>query len=289
MISTKEIPTKQACEALEFSKSTYYSQRNRQEKESSDSELRSTIQNIALEFPCYGYRRVTKELERRDKPANHKKVLRVMHEENLLCKRKKGFKPITTQSNHGLKIYPNLIKGVVITKPNQVWVSDLTYIHFQHGFIYLAAIIDLFSRKCVGWALSRNIDAQLALDALLTAFRERASLGFEGLVHHSDRGAQYASKLYVETLLAKRILISMSSNGNAYDNAFAESFMKTFKVEEVYMNEYESFEQAHRDVKHFIEEVYNKKRLHSAIGYVPPEEYEQKNLIQAVRTQLLVQ
>jgi transposase InsO family protein len=197
-----------------------------------------------------------------------------MREEKILCKKKKAFKPITTQSNHGLKIYPNLVKDVTVSKPNQVWVADITYIYFLSGFIYLAAIIDLYSRKCVGWALSKNIDAQLALDALQMAIKERAHLGLEALIHHSDRGVQYACKAYVETLSKYGILASMSGAGNAYDNAYAESFMKTFKVEEVYMNEYENFEQARRDIKHFLEEVYNKKRLHSGIGYVPPEEFE---------------
>lgn len=284
MINQKEIPTKKACSALEVSKSTYYHWKNTPKQKDENQDIKKNIEQIALEYPFYGYRRITKELVRKGTTTNHKKVLRIMREENLLCKRKKAYKPITTQSNHGLKIYPNLVKNITITKPNQVWVADITYIHLLHDFIYLAAIIDRFSRKCVGWALSRNIDTQLALDALLMAFKERASLGFEGLIHHSDRGVQYASKAYVEALLNKKVVGSMSSTGNAYDNAFAESWMKTFKIEEVYMNEYENYEQAHNDIKKFIEEVYNKKRLHSAIGYVPPEEYEQKALMEAQRT-----
>jgi len=276
MIKQTPLPKRSARTALEVSTSGYYKWKKKPRKEDQNLKLRNAIQEVALEFPAYGYRRMTKELARRGDPTNHKKVLRFMREEHLLCKRKKPYKPITTQSNHSLKVYPNLTKGITITKPNQVWVADITYIHLLHDFIYLAAILDLFSRKCVGWALSRNIDAQLALDALFMAFKEREPLGFSELIHHSDRGVQYASKVYVEALLEKEIRISMSAQGNAYDNAFAESFMKTFKVEEVYMNEYENFEQAHRDIKKFLEEVYNKKRLHSAIGYVPPEEFEKE-------------
>ena len=181
---------------------------------------------------------------------------------------------MTTDSDHNYNIYPNLIKGIEVTGLNQVWVGDITYVQLLQGFVYLAAIIDIFSRKCIGWALGRNIDTLLVLEALNMAIRNRKHLGLNGLIHHSDRGVQYASNEYVDLLVQNGIRISMSASGNPYDNAFAESFNKTIKVEEVYINEYETFEDALKNIKHFIEVVYNKKRLHSSIGYVPPEEFE---------------
>lgn len=228
---------------------------------------------IALEFPKYGYRRVTKALHRQGEQVNHKRVHRIMKENNLLVRRKK-FRPITTQSGHGMKVYPNLARDLVVTNLNHLWVSDITYIYLPLGFAYLAAILDIFSRKCIGWGLGKNIDAQLTLDALDIAIASRQHLGFSDLIHHSDRGVQYASQVYIDSLKEFGIVISMSGKGNAYDNAFAESFMKTLKVEEVYINEYETFEEAYANIKHFIELVYNEKRLHSSIGYVPPAEFE---------------
>lgn len=235
------------------------------------------MQEIALAFPKYGYRRMTKELQRRGFFVNHKKVLRIMEEDNLLCVRKR-FTPITTQSDHNLRVYPNLAMNIIVSGINQLWVADITYIHLLDEFVYLAAILDIFSRRCIGWALSRNIDSQLALNALNMAIAERSHIGFFELIHHSDQGVQYASEAYVARLKEVGIKISMSRKGNVYDNAFAESFMKTLKAEEVYMNEYETFEDAHINIKLFIEEVYNKKRLHSSIGYLPPAEFEQKVL-----------
>ena len=201
-----------------------------------------------------------------------------MREEKLLCRRKKRFKPITTQSNHGLSVYPNLVKDVVVTTLNQVWVADITYIHLPREFVYLAVILDLCSRKCIGWGLGRSIDTQLALEALNRAIAARQHLGFAGLIHHSDRGVQYASQAYIDQLAAHGIAISMSGKGNAYDNAFAESFMKTLKVEEVYINEYATFDDAYTNIKLFIDMVYNEKRLHSGIGYTSPVKFEQEVL-----------
>lgn len=274
MIKESGLPASQACQAFSISRPTYY-RWSKEDSSDLDIILRPIIQGIALEFPKYGYRRMAKELERRGCLVNHKKVLRIMKEDNLLCIRKK-FRPITTQSDHGLRVYPNLIKGLVVISLNQIWVADITYIRLPGEFIYLAAIIDIYSRKCVGWDLGRNVDAQLTLNALNMAVTERQHLGFSGLIHHSDRGVQYASKVYVERLNGLGINISMSDKGNAYDNAFAESFMKTLKVEEVYMNEYRTFEEAFDNIKEFINEVYNNKRLHSSIGYVPPAEFEQE-------------
>ena len=201
-----------------------------------------------------------------------------MHSENLLCRRKKAFKPVTTQSNHNYKTYPNLIGDIEVTGLNQVWVSDITYIHLAREFIYLAVIIDLFSRKCIGWHLSRDIDTCLTLTALNRAIATRQQFGFSNLIHHSDKGVQYASDEYVKRLEEFGIKISMSRSGNPYDNAFAESFMKTLKVEEVYMNEYETFEDALKNIQRFIEDVYNEKRLHSGIGYTSPNKFEKEVL-----------
>jgi len=236
-------------------------------------DLKNQIQKIALEFPGYGYRRITAELQNRGYAVNHKRVLRLMRQDNLLCFKKK-FKPMTTDSAHGLPVYPNLLKSTKITGLNQVWASDITYVQLQHEHIYLAVILDLYSRKCIGWELSRNMGSQLAMNALYKALLDRWSESLTGLIHHSDQGVQYASKDYVDCLRRHNILISMSRKGNPYDNAFAESFIKTLKVEEVYLNEYETFEYALKNIWHFIEKVYNKKRLHSALDYRSPDQFE---------------
>ena len=185
---------------------------------------------------------------------------------------------MTTDSKHGLPVYPNLAKSLVLTGLNQLWVSDITYVQLLHGFVYLAVVLDAFSRKCLGWQLSRSIDARLCLDALEMAFDSRKAMSLAGLIHHSDQGVQYASSDYVDALHARGVQISMSRKGNPYDNAKAESFMKTFKVEEVYVSEYESFQDALENIQRFLEVVYNKKRLHSSIGYLPPAEYEARIL-----------
>lgn len=278
MIAEKQISIDQACSALEISRSSYYKWKYNPEWEDNDACLREEIQGVCLEFPFYGYRRVTKELFRRDIPVNHKKVNRIMKEDGLICRRKRAFRPVTTDSNHNYNIYPNLIKNLEVTGLNHVWVADITYIRLPNGFAYLAAIIDIFSRKCIGWALSRNIDTILTLNALDMAISKRRSLGFNGLIHHSDRGVQYASNDYVELLRKYGVSISMSRSGNPYDNAYMESFNKTLKVEEVYIKEYASFEDAYKNIKHFIELVYNIKRLHSSLNYVPPEEFEREVL-----------
>ena len=278
MIDKNEISVRNACTSLAVGKSSFYDWKGKNQPMWNDKPLRNEIQSIALEFPFYGYRRITKELHRREIGANHKRVLRMMREDNLLCRRKKAFRPVTTQSDHSCKIYPNLAKDLEVTGLNQLWVSDITYIRMPTGFIYLAAISDVFSRKCIGWSLVKDIDARLVLDALEMALEKRKVLGFSHLIHHSDRGVQYASDAYVQRLTEQDIHLSMSRSGNPYDNAFAESFNKTLKVEEVYINEYETFEEAYKNIKQFIELVYNKKRLHSSIGYVPPEEFEREVL-----------
>jgi len=278
MIAEKQLSIDQACSALDISRSSYYKWKYNPKWEDNDTYLRKEIQCICLEFPFYGYRRVTKELERRSMQVNHKKVNKIMKEDGLICRRKKAFRPVTTDSNHNYNIYPNFIKNLEVTGLNHVWVADITYIRLPNGFVYLAAIIDIFSRKCIGWALSRNIDTLLTLDALEMAISKRKFIGLNNLIHHSDRGVQYASNDYVELLEKYGIRISMSRSGNPYDNAFAESFNKTIKVEEVYIKEYETFEDAYKNIKHFIELVYNIKRLHSGIGYITPEEFEREVL-----------
>lgn len=273
MVPHSSLPVSKACVALEISRSGYYALKNAEPCRGREPGLRSAIQEIALEFPGYGYRRVTHTLRRQQMAVNHKKVLRIMREEHLLCKRK-SFKPRTTNSSHDLPVYPNLTKDIVVTRPNQLWVADITYVGIEEGYMYLAVIIEIFSRKCIGWELSRRITVDLALGALDMALAERAPLGLQGLIHHSDRGVQYAAIRYVQRLVGCGIRISMTETGNPRENAFAESFMKTLKVEEVYLKEYRTFEDARSNIKEFIEKVYNAKRLHSSIGYRPPNELE---------------
>jgi transposase InsO family protein len=237
-----------------------------------DTERREEIQKVALEMRTYGYRPITAELHRRGKNINHKVVLRLLREDNLLCLHRRAF-VATTDSDHHFKVYPNLARTLVLTDINQLWVGDITYIRLRQEFVYLAALLDAFSRRCLGWALARYLDARLPLAALRMALQTR-SFAPGKLTHHSDRGVQYASKEYVQVLQENNIVISMSRVGNPYDNAKAERFMRTLKYEEIYMNDYDTFAEVHRSMEHFIEAVYNQKRLHSALGYVPPAEFE---------------
>ena len=277
MISNTDITIGNSCSLLEVSRSSYYSWQLRSSLPKVKDETIERIKEICTDFSKYGYRRVTKQLHRDGKIINTKKVRRIMKEEKLVV-RKKRYKPITTQSNHSLQTYPNLAKNFTPVGVNQLWVADITYIRLQYEFVYLAAITDVFSRRSVGWALSRNIDTQLALSALNKAIQLRGKENVIGCIHHSDQGVQYAAMAYVEKLREHDMLASMSRKGNCYDNAFAETFFKTLKYEEVLMNEYQTFDDAYQNIKRFIEEVYNKKRLHSSIGYVPPEEFENKML-----------
>jgi transposase InsO family protein len=235
-------------------------------------DLRSQIQRIALRWPVYGYRRVQAELRRQGWQVNHKHVLRLMRVDNLLCVRRRKF-VLTTDSKHGLRVYPNLARGMVLTGIDQLWVADITYIRLRVEFVFLAVVLDAFSRSCVGWALQHSLEAALVLEALRMALRRRRPQ--PGLVHHSDRGVQYASNDYTKWLEQRGIRISMSRRGNVYDNALAESFMKTLKYEEVYRTEYRDLAEAKASVKEFLEKIYNRKRLHSALGYRPPREFEQ--------------
>lgn len=259
------------CEIAGVSRAGYYRFRLGRPSQEADMDLHSEIQKIALEWPAYGYRRVHHELMRRGWMVNHKRVLRLLRIDNLLCVRRRKF-IFTTDSKHGLHIYPNLAKDMVLTDINQLWIADITYIRLEVEFVYLAVLLDAFSRSCIGWALQRSLEAALVLEALRMALKHRHPR--PGLVHHSDRGVQYACKDYTDQLDEHGIRISMSRRGNVYDNAMAESFMKTLKYEEVYRMEYRDLTEAQASMKEFLEKIYNRKRLHSALGYRPPREFE---------------
>lgn len=273
------LPLTRLCATLGVSRSWYYERQERRahlehdevQENEANVELRVAIEELVLEFPGYGYRRVTKALARAGYVVNHKRVLRIMREESLLCQLKRRFVP-TTDSNHSFRTYPNLLREMVLSAPDQAWQADITYVRLPTGFAYLAAVLDAYSRRCVGWQLSRCIDTNLTLAALDMALAARSVE--PGLVHHSDRGVQYASSAYVERLESVGVLASMSAKGNPYDNAKAESFFKTLKREEVYLKEYRTFAEAEANIGQFIEDLYNAKRLHSSLGYLPPAEFE---------------
>ena len=237
-----------------------------------DMDILDRIETICLDFHGYGYRRVTRQLHYDGFQVNHKRVLRLMRESDLLCRIKRKWVR-TTDSNHGLPIFRNLIKDRQITGINQVWLADITYIRIRHGFVYLAAILDAFSRKVIGHAISRSMDTKLVLEALNMAIANRNPCS--GIIHHSDRGVQYASLDYVGKLKEHGFEVSMSGKGNPYDNATMESFFKTLKQEEVYLFEYETITDVQSRLPYFIEQVYNLKRLHSSIGYLSPVTYEE--------------
>ena len=236
-----------------------------------DKALEGRIEALCLEFPRYGYRRVTAQLHREGLLINHKKVLKIMKANDLLCHPQKRWVR-TTQSDHGYPLYPNLLKDHPITDINQAWVADITYIRITSCFVYLSVLLDLFSRKAIGYAVSQSLDASLTIEALEMALSQRDPP--QGCIHHSDQGVQYASWEYVQMLKEHHFQISMSPRGNPYDNAFAESFIKTLKSEEIDLWEYHTLEEVYQRLPFFIEEVYNKKRLHSSLGYLPPDEFE---------------
>ncbi len=266
-----DLSIRQLCELFGVSRTWYYTRPSSEGIAARDVALRAAIEQLVLTFPGYGYRRVTKQLQRDGWDVNHKRVLRVMHQESLLCQLQRRF-VVTTDSQHGLRRYPNLVADLVVAHPDQVWQADITYIRLPTAFVYLAAILDAYSRRCVGWALSRSIDTQLTLAALEMALTARQP--GPGLIHHSDQGVQYASTAYVARLEGVGADISMAAVGDPYENAKTESFFKTLKYEEVYLKEYRTFAEAEANLETFIEDVYNQKRLHSSLGYRPPVEFE---------------
>lgn len=259
-------------ELTELSRSSFYRyQAEGAPRPDADMDLRDAIQRIALEMPSYGRPRITAELRRRGWIVNAKRVYRLMREDNLLCVRRRGF-VVTTDSEHALPVYPNVAGQMVLTGVDQLWVADITYVRLLDEFVFLAVILDAFSRRVIGWELDRTLEAKLPLAALRMALARRTVS--PGLVHHSDRGVQYASHEYTDLLKSHGIQISMSRKGNPWDNAACESFLKTLKYEEVYRSEYRDLPEARASIRQFLEQVYNRKRLHSALGYLPPVEFE---------------
>ena len=272
------IPLRQLCVLGQVTRAGFYRWRQAPPSVDADLDLRDEIQKIALEWPSYGWRRITAELHRRGWKANHKRVLRIMREDNLLCLRRRKF-VATTDSHHSRKVYPNLAEQMALTGIDQLWVADITYIRLETEFVYLAVVIDAFSRRVIGWALDRSVEDDLTLTALRMALEGRRPS--PGLVHHSDRGSQYASGDYTDLLKAHGCQISMSHKASPWENAGCESWMKTLKYEEVYRQEYRSLAEARGSIERFIEKVYNQKRLHSALDYCPPAEFERALLARA--------
>jgi putative transposase len=269
--SSEALAVHHLCQLTRIPRSSYYRHRKRPAVSGALDPVCPEVHRICEEYPRYGYRRVMHELRRRGYRANHKRILALMRQQKLLCRPRRRFLR-TTDSRHGLPVYANLVPRMTLTGPNQLWVADLTYIRLTHGFAYLAVLLDAWSRRAIGWAISPHIDTQLSLQALRMALATR-QVG-PGLVHHSDQGVQYASADYVDLLQSRHITISMSRTGNPYDNALAESFIKTLKTEEVYLNEYRDLLDAKNNIEQFIDQLYNQKRLHSSIGYRTPVEYE---------------
>jgi transposase InsO family protein len=267
---------KELSAAVGVSRASYYRQRQPAaaslRSSSAETQRRQAIERIALEMPSYGHRPMTAELQRRGLTTGRDRVLRYMREDNLLCRPRRAF-VATTDSNHPLEVFPNLARELLVTDIDQLWVADITYIRLLREFVYLAVLLDAFSRRVIGWALKRHLMTELTLSALQMALASRRVK--PGLMHHSDKGKQYAAAEYVSLLIKHQIQISMSRTGNPYDNAKAERFMRTVKYEEVYLSDYQTLTEARVSISHFIEEVYNRKRLHSALGYRPPVEFEQ--------------
>jgi putative transposase len=266
------ISVERMCQLAQVSRASFYRSFQQAEPDQEEMELRTAIQQIFLEHRRrYGYRRISQELRRRGMVVNRKRVQRLMQTDNLLALQRRAF-VVTTDSKHEFEVYLNLASRVKLNGINQLWVADITYIRLQKEFVYLAVILDAFSRKVVGWALDKTLAASLPKAALEMAIAARQP--GPGLVHHSDRGVQYASAEYVAVLQRHQIVPSMSRPANPYDNASCESFMKTLKQEEIYLNEYRDLEHLRFHVGDFIEQYYNRCRLHSSLGYQPPEEFE---------------
>jgi putative transposase len=269
------------CALAGVSRASFYRRWAQAQPDREEMALRDAVQRLALAHRHYGYRRIAALLRREGWAANAKRVLRIMREDNLLCLRKKAYAPATTDSKHGWRVYPNLARRMVPLAPDRLWVADITYIRLQRAFVYLAVVLDAFSRKVVGWALADHLAASLALEALDRALAARRPPPGE-LVHHSDRGVQYACADYTRALEAAGVIPSMSRGGCPYDNAKAESFMKTLKAEEVDGSAYRDLDHARACVGAFIEEIYNRTRLHSALDYLSPMEFEAAGLWTAI-------
>lgn len=262
-MASEEFEVKVLCGLTDVARSSFYYR----PQPVDDLDLRSAIERIALEYPRYGYRRMTAELERRQMAVNHKRVLRLMRQGNLLVEVKRYCR--TTFSQHPYGRYPNLVKGLEIVRPNQVWCGDITYIRVQREFIYLAVLMDIFTRSIRGWELGRNLTEELSKGALVRALASRRPE-----IHHSDQGVQYAATGYVGLLEEAGVRISMAAKGQPTQNAYAERLMRTLKEEEVYLHEYEDFADAYQHIGRFLDDVYMYKRVHSALGYLPPAEFE---------------
>jgi len=284
MMQREGFSIQEACRLSGLSRAGFYRRYEEHEPRQADIELRNAMHKITIENRCYGYRRVSQQLRAQGWMVNHKRVLRLMHADNLLALRKRRY-VLTTDSHHPFPIYPNLVPRLVLNGINQLWVADITYIRLRETFLYLAVILDAQSRKLmvsglpvrvcfanIGWELGDTLQASLAVAALKKALAERSIE--PGIVHHSDRGVQYACNEYVAVLEAHGFLISMSRTGNPYDNAKAESFMKTLKCEEVYLKQYRDREDVQNSITNFIQQVYNGTRLHSALRYVSPAQFE---------------
>jgi putative transposase len=270
------------CQLAGVSRAGFYRSLQEEMPVEEDMEVRSAIQQIAVEHRRrYGYRRIAAELRRRGMLVNHKRVARIMRQDNLLAVQPRAF-VVTTDSQHQLEVYLNLASRMKLTGINQLWVADITYIRLQREFVYLAVILDAYSRKVVGWELDRTLAARLPIAALEKAIAERQPP--PGLVHHSDRGVQYASGDYVRILSKHQMIPSMSRPANPYDNASCESFLKTLKREEIYANQYRDLDDLRANIATFIEQYYNRQRLHSALGYRSPEEFEQAVELEAAST-----
>jgi putative transposase len=268
---SSHLSLEEVCTAARVSRAGYYRYFDEHSPRQAETELRDRIQRVALESRNYGYRRVAAELRLNGIIVNHKRVLRVMREDNLLSLRKRKF-VVTTDSGHGRPVYPNLTTGLTLTAPNQVWVADITYIRLLEEFVFLAVVLDAFSRRVLGWELGESLQTRLAIRAMNRALADRQVPA--GIIHHSDQGVQYAAADYVDRLQELGFQISMSRKGAPWENGRAESFIKTLKAEEVSLRRYHDIKHARRRIGHFLEDIYNQRRLHSALGYLAPIAFE---------------